>query len=157
MKDTCGSASYITVLPSAFRILSFDSLSLVSDLLVLSCQLPKKLHHSHQAWFQISLCNIHPSPHLSSLITSTKWASLLSLKFLERRGMRAEWSIPMAPPPHFFSFSWSISHRDVWLLVRGSSSLGLSRPFRALGLQPTGAWEGHLRDEVSWGSWEERG
>lgn len=89
--------------------------------------------------------------YLSSLITSTKWASLLSLKFLDRRGKSAEWSIPMAPPLHvFFSFSCSISHSDVWLLVKASNR-GLSNPFRALGLQPAEITGEHFKFEASWG------
>lgn len=89
--------------------------------------------------------------NLSSLITSTKWASLLSLKFLERRGMSAEWSMPMAPPLHvFFSFSCSISHNDVWLFFK-ASSCGLSRPFRVFGLRPAETAGEHFRFEESWG------
>lgn len=95
----------------------------------------------------MSLCR----SNLSSLITSTKWASLLSLKFLERRGMSAEWSMPMAPPLHvFFSFSCSISHSDVWLFFK-ASSWGLSRPFRAFGLGPAETAGEHFRFEESWG------
>lgn len=88
--------------------------------------------------------------YLSSLITSTKWASLLSLKFLDRRGMSAEWSMPIPAPLHvFFSFSCSISHSDVWLLF-SASSWGLSRPFTALGLRPKEAAGEHFRFEESY-------
>lgn len=63
--------------------------------------------------------------------------------------MRAEWSMPIEPPLHvFFSFSWSISHSDVWLLFR-ASSCGLSRPFRALGLRPAEIAGEHFRFEES--------
>lgn len=47
----------------------------------------------------------HPS-HLSSLITSTKWASVFSRMFLKRKGSRAEWS--GLTPPHL-PFSCNIS------------------------------------------------
>lgn len=94
--------------------------------------------------------------HLSSLITSTKWASLFSLKFLARRWMRAEWSIPVpavpVPPARpklvlvpvlvlvFLSFSWRISHRELWLALTGSSTGGLRRPLAALYLRPGMSW-----------------
>lgn len=87
--------------------------------------------------------------NLSSLITSTKWASLLSLKFLERRGMSAEWSMPMAPPLHvFFSFSCSISHSEVWLFFK-ASNWGLSRPLSARELCPAERAVEHFRLEES--------
>lgn len=99
--------------------------------------------------------------HLSSLITSTKWASLFSLKFLARSWIRAEWSIPVpvAPVPPamprlvpvpvlvlvFFSFSWSMSQRELWLARTGSSSGGLRRPLAVLGLWPGMNWMGRRK------------
>lgn len=104
--------------------------------------------------------------HLSSLITSTKWASLFSLKFLARRWIRAEWSIPVpavpVPPARpklvpvpvlvlvFLSFSWRISHRELWLALTWSSAGGLRRPLAALCLWPGMSWmdvktETHLK------------
>lgn len=78
-------------------------------------------------------------PHLSPFITSTKCTSLFSLKFLERSGRMAEWSMPpsVATLPTQL-LSWSLSHRDDWLTVTRSSHWGLNRPFRVLGLRPTG-------------------
>lgn len=102
--------------------------------------------------------------YLSSLITSTKWASLFSLKFLARSWIRAEWSIPVpdAPAPLamprlvpvpvlvlvFFSFSWSMSHRELWLARTGSSSGGLRRPLAALGLWPGMNWMGRKGEDT---------
>lgn len=65
------------------------------------------LHHSAMA----------PS-YLSSLITSTKWASVFSRMFLNLSGRRADWS--KLTPAHR-PFSCRISHREVWLLVSFSS------------------------------------
>lgn len=94
--------------------------------------------------------------HRSSMITSTEWASLFSLKFLARRWIRAEWSIPVpavpVPPARpklvlvpvlvlvFLSFSWRISHRELWLALTGSSTGGLRRPLAALYLRPGMSW-----------------
>lgn len=94
--------------------------------------------------------------HLSSLMTSTKWASLFSLKFLARRWISAEWSIPVPAVPVpaarptlvpvpvlvllFFSFSWRMSHRELWLALTGSSTGGLRRPLAARYLRPGMSW-----------------
>lgn len=102
------------------------------------------LRHLWSTWIDFA--------HLSSLITSTKWASLFSLKFLARRWIRAEWSIPVpavpVPPARpklvlvpvlvlvFLSFSWRISHRELWLALTGSSTGGLRRPLAVLYLRP---------------------
>ena len=86
---------------------------------------------------------------------------------MERSGMRAAWSMPApmaptAPPPthqvSFFSFSCSISHSDVWLVVSGSAPWGPSSPLGARGRGPEaggpptgdGAEGGNGRDEGSW-------
>lgn len=111
----------------------------------------------------------NPFAHLSSLITSTKWASLFSLKFLARSWIRAEWSMPgpavpvppvmprLVPVPVlvlvFFSFSWSMSHRELWLARTGSSSGGLRRPLAALGLCPGMNWK---RRRTGWRKRRER-
>ena len=111
-----------------------------------------------QWYYQLVNSTFDLFAYLSSLITSTKWASLFSLKFLARSWIRAEWSIPVpdapAPPAMprlvpvpvlvlvFFSFSWSMSHRELWLARTGSSSGGLRRPLAALGLWPGMNWMG---------------
>ena len=71
--------------------------------------------------------------YLSSLITSTKWASVFSRMFLNLSGRRADWS--KLTPVHL-PFSCKISHREVWLLVSFSSGGGLSSPFCVLELGP---------------------
>lgn len=48
--------------------------------------------------------------YLSSLITSTKWASVFSRMFLNLSGRRADWS--KLTPAHL-PFSCKISHREV--------------------------------------------
>lgn len=71
--------------------------------------------------------------YLSSLITSTKWASVFSRMFLNLSGRRADWS--KLTPAHL-PFSCKISHREVWLLVSFSSWGGLRSPFCVLELGP---------------------
>lgn len=71
--------------------------------------------------------------YLSSLITSTKWASVFSRMFLNLSGRRADWS--RLTPAHL-PFSCKISHREVWLLVSFSSGGGLRSPFCVLELGP---------------------
>lgn len=78
------------------------------------------------------------SPYLSSLITSTKWASVFSRMFLNLRGSRADWS-RLTPPQR--PFSCSISYSEVWLLLSFSSWGGLRSPFWVFGLCPPGAWK----------------
>lgn len=48
--------------------------------------------------------------YLSSLMTSTKWASVFSRMFLNLSGRRADWS--KLTPAHL-PFSCKISHREV--------------------------------------------
>lgn len=74
--------------------------------------------------------------YLSSLITSTKWASVFSRMFLNLSGRRADWS--KLTPAHL-PFSCKISHREVWLLVSFSSWGGLRSPFWVLELGAPGA------------------
>lgn len=120
----------------------------------------------HHPWVPRSIIN-----HLSSLMTSTKWTSLFSLKFLARSWISAEWSIPgpAAPGPPvmpklvpvpvlvlvFFSFSWSMSHRELWLARTGSSNGGLRRPLAALGLWPGMNYRNRRRRWRKWRGWEE--
>lgn len=96
--------------------------------------------------YTISHCT---APYLSSLITSTKWASVFSLMFLNLKGRRADWS--KLTPPHL-PFSCNISYSEVWLLLSFSSCGGLRSPFWVFGLCPPGAWrtERHMENVSGW-------